>query len=98
MDAFRGHSARVTMHTIETVYSAFTTTESILRNDSSIWSQAPTHVSFNEASGQILRPSDFLWPSDFALPREAKLSAIKFALPPHSKSLSTLTSSSTLEI
>ena len=83
----------------ETVYSAFTTTESILCNDSSIWSQAPS-LSFSEASSRISRPCEFLWPagsdlllpSDLARPREARLSAIKFALPPHSKSLSTLTS------
>lgn len=100
---FRVHGARVhyliNMHTIETVYSAFTTTESILRNDSNIWSQAPSPFSFNETSSQIPRPSrflwstgsDFSWPSDFAQPREAtgRLSVMKFALPPHSKSLST---------
>jgi len=88
----RVHSENST--TPATVYSAFTTTESILRNDSSIWSQAPSHPSFSEASSRISRPagSDFLLPScsELARPREARLSAIKFALPPHSKSLSTL--------
>ena len=76
----------LTMHTIETVYSAFTTTESILRNDSSIWSQAQTHISFNEASGQFPQPSGFLWPSDFPPLKEARMSAISFASPPSSSS------------
>jgi len=71
----------------ETVYSNFTTSESILRHEPSIWNPTPEHVSFDEARtqvsrpGEILQPSDLLWPSDFAQPRAVRLSAIEFACP-----------------
>jgi len=81
----------------ETVYSNFTTSESILRHDPSIWNPTPSNETCDEASSQVPQPGEFsqptdlLWPSDFAQPREVSLSTIEFACP-------SLSSASTLSL
>ena len=75
------------MHIIDTVYSAFTTSESILRNDPpSMWNLSH---SYNDGSSHVSRAADLLQPShydfsrlsEFSGPSEARVSTIEFASP-----------------